>query len=193
MQYNYLICPKLLKFVGLSLITVAVMVSCTSPNTQQTSDHSPLVQTTSDVKAVREIKNPAMGQTLYVPIYSHIYAEDRKSMLNLTATLSIRNTDLQQTLIINSVRYYDSDGKQVRQYLEKPIALKALATKDFVIPRTDTTGGAGANFIVEWVAQQKISEPIVEAVMIGTEGNRGFSFVSSARVIERQNLPKSSQ
>jgi Protein of unknown function (DUF3124) len=174
-------------------MTVAVMVSCTSPNTQQTSEHSPLAQPTSDVEAVREIKNPAMGQTLYVPIYSHIYAEDRKSMLNLTATLSIRNTDLQQTLVINSVRYYDSDGKQVRQYLEKPIALKALATKDFVIPRTDTTGGAGANFIVEWVAQQKISEPIVEAVMIGTEGNRGFSFVSPARVIERQNLPKSSQ
>ena len=192
MRYIRWVFPILLRHVGLFLITVAVTSSCTASDTQQISDHSPLTQNI-DIEASEKLKNPAMGQTLYVPIYSHIYAEDRRSMINLTATLSIRNTDLQQSFVINSVRYYDSDGKQLHQYLEKPIQLKALASKDFVIPRTDIAGGAGANFIVEWAAQQKISEPIVEAVMIGTEGNRGFSFVSPARVVERLNLSKSAQ
>jgi Protein of unknown function (DUF3124) len=192
LRYIYWGFPILLRRVGLFLITMFLMGACTSPDMQQTSMQSP-DQTTSNMTVLEKIKNPAMGQTLYVPIYSHIYSEDHKSMINLTATLSIRNTDLAQNLIINSVRYYDSDGQQVRQYLEQPILLKALASKDFVIPRTDTTGGAGANFIVEWVAQQKISEPIIEAVMIGTEGNRGFSFVSSARIIDRVNLPKPAQ
>jgi Protein of unknown function (DUF3124) len=174
-------------------MTVALMVSCTSPQAKQVSNRSPSNQMTAEVKIVNAVQNPVMGETLYVPIYSHIYAEDRQSKLNLTATLSIRNADPQQSFIINSVRYYDSDGRLVRQYLDQPIELKALATKDFVVPSNDTTGGAGANFMVEWVSKQKISEPIVEAVMIGTEGNRGFSFVSPARITKRLTPPSSKQ
>ena len=185
MQYVHFDRSLNLRSAGLCLITVALMVSCASPRAEQASNNVPSAQTTTAAKIVKAVRNPAMGETLYVPIYSHIYAADRKSKLNLTATLSIRNVDSQQSFIIHSVRYYDSDGRLVRQYLDQPIEVKALATKDFVVPSNDTTGGAGANFIVEWVAQQKISEPIVEAVMIGTEGNRGFSFVSPARVTKR--------
>jgi hypothetical protein len=183
----------ILRDVGIALATTVLMVSCTSPHTEKTAlKNSPSAQTTTELEVLTEVRNPVMGETLYVPIYSHIYyAEDRQLKLNLTATLSIRNTDLQQSLVINSVRYYNSDGRQVRRYLEKPVRLNAMATKDFVVPSTDTLGGAGANFIVEWVAKQKNSEPLVEAVMIGTEGNRGFSFVSPARVTKRLTPPPS--
>lgn len=34
-----------------------------------------------------------MGQSVYVPIYSHIYHGDRENPFDLAATLSIRNTD----------------------------------------------------------------------------------------------------
>jgi hypothetical protein len=61
-----------------------------------------------------------------------------------------------------------------------------MASTDFVVDSTDTSGGSGANFIVEWIAQTQISEPIVEAVMIGTESNRGISFVSAGKVIKTQ-------
>ena len=57
-----------------------------------------------------------MGQTVYVPIYSHIYHyNSQEQVMNLSATLSIRNTDLTNSIIITSVRYYDSDGKLIRQ------------------------------------------------------------------------------
>jgi hypothetical protein len=125
-----------------------------------------------------------MGQTVYVPIYSHIYTEDQTRRMDLTATLSIRNTDLVNPMIVTLVSYYDSNGRLVRKYLEKPVELGPLASTDFVVNRTDTSGGSGANFIVEWAAEQRISEPVIEAVMIYTLGNQGISFISNGRVIK---------
>jgi len=133
----------------------------------------------------------AIGQTIYVPIYSHIYYENRQKFFDLAATLSIRNTDLTSPMIVTAVRYYDTNGKLIRQYIEKPIQLNALASTDFIVNRNDTSGGSGANFIVEWVAKTEISEPIVEAVMIGSALQQGISWISPGRVIKQTNSQKS--
>jgi hypothetical protein len=37
------------------------------------------------------------------------------------------------------------------------VALGSLASTDFVVERTDTSGGLGANFIVEWIAEKEVS------------------------------------
>ncbi|WP_413200168.1 DUF3124 domain-containing protein [Nostoc piscinale] len=132
----------------------------------------------------------AMGQTIYVPIYSEIYHHNRQEIFNLAATLSIRNTDLANPIIITGVRYYDSSGKLIEPYLEKPIQLDALASTEFFVNRNDSRGGVGANFIVEWVSSTKISEPIVEAVMIGTDFQQGISFISPGKVISNKNNTK---
>ena len=133
----------------------------------------------------------AIGQTIYVPIYSHIYYENRQKYFDLAATLSIRNTDLTSPMIVTAVRYYDTNGKLIRQYIEKPIQLNAIASTDFIVNRNDTSGGSGANFIVEWVAKTEISEPIVEAVMIGSALQQGISWISPGRVIKQTNSQKS--
>lgn len=176
-----------------SAIAVIVLTSCTSPeippqppaNTNQVSQSQKVVTLDENFKIV-------MGQTIYVPVYSQIYHGDGKRIFNLAATLSIRNTDLTNPIIINSVRYYDSNGKLVKQYLERPIQLATLASTDFVIDRTDNSGGLGANFIVEWVAQTEVSEPVIEAVIIGTDFQQGISFISPGRVIKSQNNHKRS-
>ncbi|MEE8386251.1 MAG: DUF3124 domain-containing protein [Dehalococcoidia bacterium] len=38
-------------------------------------------------------------------------------------------------------------------------------------------GGAGATFMVTWVAGEEVSEPVVEAVMVGATGTQAFAFV----------------
>ncbi|AUT04077.1 hypothetical protein CLI64_28910 [Nostoc sp. CENA543] len=182
---------KLSPHFYLTMAFILLIASCT-PSESSSQLQSQTHQVKSSQKVVNLDKNfqIAMGQTLYVPIYSHIYHDDRQQVLNLAATLSIRNTDLMNPLIITSVRYYDSNGKLVKQYLEQPIQIDALASSDFYVSRSDTTGGLGANFIVEWVAQTEISEPIVEAVMIATEFQQGISFVSSGRVIKSYKQSK---
>ncbi|MBH8575641.1 DUF3124 domain-containing protein [Nostocaceae cyanobacterium CENA369] len=168
-------------------VIVVVLASCKSSNIPATTPNVTALATPSP-KTITLDKNfkIATGQIIYVPVYSHIYHHNRREIFNLAVTLSIRNTDLTNSLIVTSVRYYDSDGKLVKQYLERPIQLDALASYDFFVNRNDSSGGLGANFIVEWVAQTKISEPIVEAVMIGTDYQQGISFISPGRVIKSQ-------
>ncbi len=125
------------------------------------------------------------GQTVYVPAYSHVYHQDGQPHL-LTVTLSVRNTSLDREIILTSVRYFDTKGKEIRRFLDKPLSVAPLATTEFLVEREDTSGGSGANFLVEWVSQEPVSEPIIEAVMIDTSGQQGISFVRSGKVIKEK-------
>ena len=51
------------------------------------------------------------GQTIYVPVYSHIYSRDELRTFDLTVTLSMRNTDREQPIVLTSVSYYDTSGR----------------------------------------------------------------------------------
>jgi hypothetical protein len=124
----------------------------------------------------------ATGQTIYVPAYSEIYFAQGRT-LSLAVTLSIHNTDLTHPIVLTSVRFYDAQGQLVKEYLPQPQRLEALAATDFFVEQHDPKGMLGANFIVEWVAEQPVYEPVVEAIMIGTVSSQGISFVSTGRVI----------
>jgi len=124
------------------------------------------------------------GQTVYVPVYSHIYSGDREHPFDLTATLSVRNTDPKHNITILSVDYYDSKGKLLKQYIENPVILKPLATSRYIIKESDKSGGSGANFLVKWKSDVKINSPIIESIMIGTKTQQGISFISRGRVIQ---------
>lgn len=124
----------------------------------------------------------AVGQTVYVPVYSHIYIQDGRAY-RLAATLSLRNTDTANPMVVTSVGYYDTDGKLVRNYLEQPLKIAPLATSEFFVEEKDVHGGSGAKFIVEWTAQTVIQPPIIETIMIGAEGQQGISFARSGVVI----------
>jgi hypothetical protein len=125
------------------------------------------------------------GQMVYVPIYSHIYAKGGKPFL-LEATLSVRNTDPNEDITLASARYYDTNGKLIRDYLEKPMLLKPMATAEFLVAQKEIEGGSGANFIVEWVSDTKVNQPVIEAVMIGIEGQTSISFVRTGVAIDKQ-------
>lgn len=122
-----------------------------------------------------ELRTVAKGETVYVPVYSHIYASGGSEQL-LEATLSIRNTDLHEAIIIKSIRYYDTEGLELREYLPESIILPPLASTDFLVEQRDRAGGAGANFLIDWVAETSVTEPVIEAVMVGFEDNRAFAF-----------------
>jgi hypothetical protein len=126
------------------------------------------------------------GQTVYVPIYSHIYSGIKARPFDLAATLSIRNTDPKHSITLVAVTYYDSDGKLVKEYLEEPEKMTALMSTRYIIMEGDKSGGSGANFIVKWKAAQKVNPPIIEGVMIGTHSGQGISFVSRGQIIKEE-------
>lgn len=161
------------------LVPLFVLLTACTPSKTPPEAAPPLKAVTLD-NSVKIIA----GQTVYVPIYSHIYTWEQSRTIDLTATLSVRNTDLTHPIIVASVNYYDTSGKPVRKYLEQPVELEPLASTSFVVNQEDTRGGSGAAFVVEWVTQKEVSVPVIESVMINTSTNQGISFVSPGRVIK---------
>lgn len=165
----------------LTLLMVALLGlgACARP-TENTQDAlQPLDRiTANDLQVVA-------GQTIFVPAYAEIFHDNGNRTIDLTVTLAIHNTDADSPIIIQSVRYYDTEGNLVREYIEDPVLLNPLGTAGFVVGADDKRGGFGANFIVEWVAEREVHEPVVEAVMVNTENQQGLSLISSGRIISQ--------
>ena len=123
------------------------------------------------------------GQTIYVPVYSNIFSAPRKIPFNLATLLSVRNTDMSDSITIVSADYYDTRGKLVRRYYQQPVTLAPLESTSIYIPEDDTVGGSGANFIVRWTSSREVNTPIIESVMIGMKSGQGISFVSPGQEI----------
>ena len=136
-------------------------------------------------------QNAAMlstGQVLYLPVYSHIYHGDQDKQGKPSQTLvsthvSIRNTDPQASLKILYARYYDTEGKLVREFLRAPLIIPPLGTHELFVPRGDVSGGSGANFLIAWNAGEPANPPLVEALHADVQAARTLIFVTTARVI----------
>ena len=126
------------------------------------------------------------GQTVYVPIYSHIYSGDKERPVDLAATLSVRNVDPGRSIMIMAVDYYNSEGKLLKHYLSAPVELSRMATLRYVVKQSDKEGGSGANFVVTWQAAQAVVPPLIESVMISTKSQQGISFTSRGKVISER-------
>ena len=131
-----------------------------------------------------------LKKTVYIPVYSEIYVAGG-GRLNLAITLSVRNTDFNYPLIVNKVNYYNSAGKLIENYLEVPYLLEPMASTYFFVSQSDARGGAGANFIVNWSANKQANKPVIEAVMAGSTGTQGMSFMSSGREIKNNQQAQS--
>jgi Protein of unknown function (DUF3124) len=127
------------------------------------------------------------GQKIYVPAYSQIhsvYSSNEESRINFAVTLSIRNTDIDNPIFIKSVSYYGDDGTLLKEYVETPFQLSKMASVSFNISQSDISGGIGANFIVEWGANQAVIEPYIQAIMLGVQGTHSFSWRNPGYVIK---------
>ena len=116
-------------------------------------------------------EDPALstGQTIYLPVYSHVYHGDldkkgRPSETLVSTHVSVRNIDPIQPIRITSARYSDTNGKLVRNYVVAPITIAPLATHEIFVPRSDTAGGSGANMLIVWTAEAPANPPIVEGL-----------------------------
>lgn len=123
------------------------------------------------------------GQTIYVPAYSHIYSGSRERPFLLTVTLSIRNIDPKNPISITRADYHETQGMRLNKYVDRPVTLKPLESIRYIVPEKNNTGGSGANFIVDWKSGKPVNPPIVESIMIGTQGQQGISFTSRGREI----------
>ena len=128
--------------------------------------------------------NMAYQHLFYVPVYSNIYGYEESPKVMLSATLSIRNTSLDNSLYVTRIDYYNTHGDYVRPYLKKSIELPPMGTLNYIVEKNDDTGGDGANFVVAIESEAQNVSPLIEAIMVGTFSNKAFSFSSKGVVIQ---------
>lgn len=116
-------------------------------------------------------------RVMYVPTYSHI-ASGGGTRTMLGVTLSVRNVDHTATVSLVAVDYFNTEGAQVRRYLDTPKDIEPLATVEFVVDPLDDTGGSGANFLIQWSGPPNARTLLAEAVMVGHAGQGYLSFTS---------------
>jgi hypothetical protein len=129
-----------------------------------------------------------LGQTLYLPIYSHVWhgEMDKKGQpmkVLVSVSVSVRNTDPARSISIPSALYYDTDGKKLREYVTSPRVIGPMGTYELFVPRSDDTGGSGANFVISWKSDTPVSPPIVEGFHASLVVGRSIAFTTSARPI----------
>jgi hypothetical protein len=130
----------------------------------------------------------SLGQSLYLTIYSHIWhgdvvASGERTKTLMSVSVSIRNTDLVKSIRILSAQYYDTDGKMLKAYVASPKTIGPMGTHELFIPRSDDTGGSGANFVITWKSDTPASPPIVEGIHANLPAGRSIAFTSSARAL----------
>ncbi|MDR4509734.1 MAG: DUF3124 domain-containing protein [Candidatus Brocadiaceae bacterium] len=104
----------------------------------------------------------------YLSVYSQIYSTTEHKTFDLTATISMRNTNREDTIFIEKAEYFNTKGKLIRTYFSKPIYLAPMETVEIVIDQRDKEGGTGANFIFDWKIKPSSNEPLFECVMVST-------------------------
>ena len=185
----------MVKRAGLIVVLILAMLGCRAeeplaerrPSAQRRGPDGIAQQIAEQREGPRTVEDRApalaMGQILYVPVYSHVYWGSEPKPFNLACTLSLRNVDMQAEITITRVDYYDTQGQLVGHYLESPKVLAPLETTEFYLEERDVSGGSGANFIVAWEAAEPVNVPVVEAVMIGIDSAQGISFLTHGHEI----------
>jgi hypothetical protein len=97
--------------------------------------------------------------------------------------VSIRNTDPLKSIRITSAQYYDTDGKKLKEYVVSPKTIGPMGTHELFVPRSDDTGGSGANFVISWKSDTPANPPMVEGIHANLPAGRSIAFLSSARTL----------
>jgi len=127
----------------------------------------------------------AKGQTLYLPIYSHmVYGNlgksGKASSVLLSTLASIRNTDARRPIRILSARYFDTNGKLIGERVPAPVVVPPLGTLELFVELNDASGGSGANFIVKWEAEQAVNPPLLEGLHANMDGGKAVIFMTQS-------------
>lgn len=166
----------------LTLVVISLSnCSRESQSEQSGSDFNPatLDPAMNPVKQLR-------GQLLYMPVYSNVPYQIDTIKFNMSAFIAIHNTDMTYPIKLTKVLYFDQGGKLVNDYLKKGnIKIDPLATRDYYVPYADQSG-TGANFLVEWVADSLVNEPLIESVTTCLKPNNTVAILSKGKILKEK-------
>lgn len=172
---------KITTYLGLILI----LQSCENPNQD-------LKKEGVNILEVNQMYNKSIDllyrDTIYIPIYSEIYVQNEVRKLRLSNTISIRNTSLKDTIYIEDINHYNSQGELIHKYQDNFLFLAPLQSIQYIIKKRVAEKGIESSFIVIWGANSSEVRPIFQGVMISAYGRYGVSFLTEGVSISSETL-----
>ncbi len=167
--------------ISLALFLVVTLLSCNDHDSKRENSSPTLAFNPETLKIPDKGGRKLRGQVLYMPVYSNIPYQEKRDF-DLSAFLAIHNTDLQHQIKVTKVDFFNTEGRLVKSFIASEQRLNPLATVIFTVLKNDRSG-TGANFLVEWMADQPVNAPLLESIMKDLSGNIGLSFLSTGRII----------
>ncbi len=168
-----------MKYVLLTLSLSLFFTAC-----QEQKEYSSVDPVNWGKRTINLPQDSLVTGSTYLSVYSQIYSQTEHVTHDLTATVSMRNINRQDTVYLTGTEYFDTHGNAIRTYFKNVIYIAPMETIEIVIDEHDREGGTGANFIFDWKTAPGVAEPHFEAVMISTSGQQGLSFATSGQRIE---------
>lgn len=133
----------------------------------------------------QEARPLSKGQTLYLPIYSHMLygnlgKSGKPSFVLMSALVSVRNTDPRRPIRVSTARYFDTNGKLLGERVATPMLVPPLGTLELFVELNDASGGSGANFVIKWDAEQPVNPPLVESLHANMDGGKAVIFMTQS-------------
>jgi len=94
-----------------SFLFLMLIFSCTEKTKKKVSSIDP-VNWNNRMANISQTDSLFTG-TSYLSVYSEIYSETEHRTHNLTSTISMRNTNLKDTIYINKAEYFDTKGNPI--------------------------------------------------------------------------------
>lgn len=169
-------------FLSVLLITLIFGFSCKKEKGDSNNQQKNIAFKPSELIVPDNNSEKKRGQVLYLPVYSNIPYQDETRVYNLSAFITIHNTDFFSPVTITKVLFFNNDGILIKNFLDSAKILPPLAASIFFIPEHDKSG-TGANFIIEWISDSLVTEPLVESVMVSLSTGQGVSFLSTGKIL----------
>lgn len=170
----------------LIIILLITVGSCKNRSEKHTPLNAPMNFNPSVLGTGMTPKKKVSGQVLYLPVYSNMPYQIDTVKFDMSAFLAIHNTDLFSKIHLTQILYFNQDGNLVYDFLKQgKLSIDPLATKDFYIPYEDQSG-TGANFLVEWVADSLVNEPLFEAVTLCLKPNNTVAVLSQGKILSEK-------
>lgn len=118
----------------------------------------------------------SVSGSTYVPLYNELYVGGERSLKHLSATLSVRNTSVDQALVVTSIKVFDESGKPVAVPVDVPHLLGPMATAQLYVDQSRVRGRQLTTVVVDWGAETRIAPPLIGAIIIGSYGGKSISF-----------------
>lgn len=136
--------------------------------------------------AAKEPPVPVKGQTLYLPLVSHVFLGAKNKRYELTKTFTFRNRDRKKSITLVSIEYFNHEGANLGKLMDSPRVLKPLASFQMPVASPQKEGGKNKGapcLIIKWKAAKPVIPPLVQCIMIGATGQQGISFSTTATPI----------